>query len=160
MSSFEFLRADADGAIARSPMEGSAIAAGARMEVRDGWNVAVDYADQPGEGTVAWADVSHLRKVEVHGRHELTPGLAKRSNDAWWCPITRDRTLVIGDAGTAEGVPGDLGGPGRVDGGHNDLLAVLTNPYPGVDQLVGNGIADGVQLHGAVLVDPPGLPEH
>jgi len=104
MSAFEFLRAEADGAIARSPMEGQAIAAGARMELRDGWNVAVAYADEPGDGTVAWADVSHLRKVEVHGRHELTPGLAARSNGAWWCPITRNRTLVVGAADTPDGI--------------------------------------------------------
>ena len=55
-------------AVARSPMERKARAAGARFEVRDGWNVAVEY---PGEDrareTVGWTDVSHLRKLELQG---------------------------------------------------------------------------------------------
>jgi glycine cleavage system aminomethyltransferase T len=95
--SLEFLRPDADGPVARSPMERQALAAGARLEVRDGWNVAVAYGeDETLDGPVSWADVSHLPKLEVHGRHELTPGLASRADGAWWCPVTRDRTLVIG----------------------------------------------------------------
>jgi glycine cleavage system aminomethyltransferase T len=93
----EFLRPDAEGAVARSPMERQALDAGARFEVRDGWNLAVAYgADETLHRTVAWADMSHLSKLEVHGRHELTPGMASRANGAWWCPVTRDRTLVIG----------------------------------------------------------------
>jgi heterotetrameric sarcosine oxidase gamma subunit len=95
MTAFEFLQAEAEGAIARSPMEGSAIAAGARMEVRDGWNVAVSF---PTSGSLTWRDMSHLRKVEVHGPHELAPGQASRVNASWRCPITRNRTLVIGDS--------------------------------------------------------------
>ena len=46
-----------------------------------------------------WADVSHLPKVEVHGPHELTLGQAVRTDGGWRCPVTRDRTLVIGDRG-------------------------------------------------------------
>ena len=96
--SFEFL-APTPAAVARSPMEGQALAAGARMEVRDGWNVAVEYPGAPAHAPVAWADVSHLRKLEVTGRHELTFGTASRIEGAWWCPVTRERTLVIGGAG-------------------------------------------------------------
>jgi glycine cleavage system aminomethyltransferase T len=92
----EFLRPDADGVVARSPMERQALAAGARMEVRDGWSVAVAYADETLSGPVASIDRSHLTKLEVHGRQELTPGLASRANGAWWCPVTRERTLVLG----------------------------------------------------------------
>ena len=92
--SFEFLE-PSGAAIARSPMEGQAIAAGAQMEVRDGWNVAVSY---PTNGSVTWTDMSHLRKREVHGAHELTPGVASKTDGAWWCPVTRDRALVIGDS--------------------------------------------------------------
>ena len=40
--SFEFLEVSGD-AVARSPMERQAQAAGARFEVRDGWNVAASY---------------------------------------------------------------------------------------------------------------------
>jgi glycine cleavage system aminomethyltransferase T len=89
---FEFLEVSG-GAIARSPMERQAQAAGARFEVRDGWNVAVSY---PTNGSVTWTDMSHLRKVEVHGAHELTPGMASRVDGSWWCPVTRERALVIG----------------------------------------------------------------
>jgi hypothetical protein len=93
VTSFEFLSVCGD-AVARSPMEGQALAAGARFEVRDGWNVAISY---PTSGSLTWTDMSHLRKLEVHGAQELTPGQASRVNGSWRCPITRDRTLVIGD---------------------------------------------------------------
>jgi hypothetical protein len=92
VTAFEFLEVSGD-AVARSPMERQALAAGARFEVRDGWNVAMSY---PTNGSVTWTDMSHLPKLEVHGAHELTPGLASRVNWTWRCPITRDRTLVIG----------------------------------------------------------------
>ena len=95
--SFEFLE-PSGAAVARSPMESPALAAGARMEVRDGWNVAVDYPGAAADAPVAWADVSHLRKREVMGPHELAFGTATRTNGAWWCPVTRERTLVIGGA--------------------------------------------------------------
>ena len=94
--SVDFLVPDADGgAIARSPMEREALAAGARFEVRDGWNVAVSYPSES-IAQVGFADSSHLRKVEVHGAHGLELGLAERREGAWWCPVTRDRALVIG----------------------------------------------------------------
>jgi glycine cleavage system aminomethyltransferase T len=99
VTAFEFLEVSGD-AVARSPMEGQALAAGARFEVRDGWNVAVSY---PTNGSLTWADLSHLRKVEVHGRHDIVLGQASTANGSWWCPVTRDRTLVIGD-GDAEGL--------------------------------------------------------
>jgi glycine cleavage system aminomethyltransferase T len=97
--SLEFLRPDAQGAVARSPMERQALDAGARMEVRDGWNIAAAYADEAPQGPVVWADVSHLPKREVRGRHQLEQGTASRTDGAWWCPVTRDRTLVLGAAG-------------------------------------------------------------
>lgn len=93
-ASLDFLSPAAarDGAIARSPMERMARAAGARFEVRDGWNVAVDYASPPPD--TGWADVSHLRKLELpHGRDF---GTATRDGDAWLCPLTRSRALLIG----------------------------------------------------------------
>jgi glycine cleavage system aminomethyltransferase T len=96
MSSFAFLQPTAGpGVLARSPMERQAQAAGARFEERDGWNVAVSY---PASGSPTWTDMSHLRKREVHGPHQLAAGTATRVDGAWWCPVTRDRALVIGDA--------------------------------------------------------------
>jgi glycine cleavage system aminomethyltransferase T len=99
VSALEFLEVSGD-AVARSPMERQARAAGAQFEVRDGWNVAVSY---PSSGSLTWTDMSHLRKVEVHGRHELTLGQASSVNGGWRCPITRDRALVIGGS-DADGI--------------------------------------------------------
>jgi hypothetical protein len=58
-------------------MERQARAAGARFEVRDGWNVArVLRTDGAGD---AGPTCSHLRKLEVHGRHELRSGTASQA---------------------------------------------------------------------------------
>lgn len=81
-----------DGAVARSPMERMARAAGARFEVRDGWNVAADYASPPAD--TGWVDVSHLRKLELGDGRAF--GTATREGDAWLCPLTRTRALLIG----------------------------------------------------------------
>ena len=107
----DFLRPTAEAAVAHSPMERLARAAGARFEVRDGWNVAVEFpgADGPGDA-VSWADVSHLGKVELQGPSEaidaaagteLPFGTAVRRDDAWWCRLTQTRALVIGKGGWA-----------------------------------------------------------
>lgn len=97
MSALAFLSpAASDEVIARSPMERMAQAAGARFEVRGGWNVAVDYPGARG-GAVSWADVSHLRKFECRG--DGVPGefeRAVRDGDRWVCRLTETRTLVIG----------------------------------------------------------------
>lgn len=98
--SLAFLSPEAadDTAVARSPMEGKAKAAGARFEVRDGWNVAVEYPGEDGvRETVAWTDVSHLRKLELQG--DEVPGElreAKREGDAWICQLTPTRALLLG----------------------------------------------------------------
>jgi glycine cleavage system aminomethyltransferase T len=87
--------------VARSPMEGRAIAAGATLERRDGWNVAVRF-DAP-QGIVGYADVSHLRKTEIQGDDVGTPdGTATRVDGAWRCVLTPTRALVVG--GSAEGL--------------------------------------------------------
>ena len=102
-----FLEPRAADVVARSPMERQARAAGARFEVRDGWNVAVSY---PGEslGAVGFADASHTRKYEVQGRlpslelgratsrgaaGDEPPGEAAEST---WLPMTPTRALVLG----------------------------------------------------------------
>lgn len=110
--SFDFLTVGAEGAIARSPMERSAAAEGAEFEARDGWNVAVRYGaendaaeNDAATRTAAWADVSHLGKLELQGPSEtleelagqpLPFGTAVRSDDAWWCRLTAGRVLVVG----------------------------------------------------------------
>ncbi len=110
--------AAADGAVARSPMEGQTVAAGARLEVRDGWSIAAHYGGVGAEAeaatarrTAGWADVSHLGKLELQGPPdeldrvagecgaELRLGEAVRSGDAWWCRLTTTRALVVSDVG-------------------------------------------------------------
>jgi heterotetrameric sarcosine oxidase gamma subunit len=120
--SFEFLAVDAarpEGAVqplARSPMEAQAREAGARFEERDGWNVAVAYADPAAERAAvatagAWTDTSHLGKIELQAAPAALAeiiaracdgadparefGLATRAAGAWWCPLTPERTLAI-----------------------------------------------------------------
>ena len=106
----KFLSVDAaTDAIARSPMEAQARAAGARFEQRDGWSVATGYGTPEQENvacttTAGWCDVSHLGKLELQGggvtqRAELELGTATRRDGAWWCPMTPDRLLVISDPG-------------------------------------------------------------
>jgi glycine cleavage system aminomethyltransferase T len=103
-----------DGAVARSPMEDKARSAGARFELRDGWNVAVDYLTGA-TGEVGWADVSHLPKLELQGPSEaidaaagqpLPFGTAVRPGDAWWCRLTATRALVIGATASPAGADG------------------------------------------------------
>jgi len=77
-------------------MERDAEAAGARFEIRDGWNVAVSFAAEDAAGPVAFADSSHLPKFELQGKHDLTLGVAERRDGAWWCPVTSTRAFVIG----------------------------------------------------------------
>lgn len=108
------VRAGGFAPVARGSMERSARAAGARFEVRDGWNVAVSYSTPESEAAacaerVGWADVSQLGKLEIQanpddlaaivgqvtGGAELTLGRATRAADAWWCPLTSERALVL-----------------------------------------------------------------
>jgi glycine cleavage system aminomethyltransferase T len=96
--SFEFLSPAATDVVARSPMERQARAAGARFELRDGWNVATAFADEAvALGAVAFSDCSHLRKYELQGElPALELGRATVDGDATWLPMTRTRALVLG----------------------------------------------------------------
>ena len=94
----EFLSVNAAEAVARSPMERQARAAGARIEPRDGWNVAVSY---PGEAatlaSVGFADFSHVSKYELQGDlPALEFGRATVDGDSTWLPMTGTRALVLG----------------------------------------------------------------
>jgi glycine cleavage system aminomethyltransferase T len=127
-----------DGVALRTPMERRHVAAGARIEERDGWRVAVYEHPENGGGT--WiADVSDLGKLDVRGTEaeldELTGGLARghaREDDGVWtlrltpghayvlCPHRRVAGLRerIGAAAVdvTSGLAGvALGGPGWRD---------------------------------------------
>jgi heterotetrameric sarcosine oxidase gamma subunit len=115
-------RDGAETPVARSPMEHSARAAGARFEIREGWNLAVGYGlDAEGEAakvaqSAGWSDVSHLTKLELQGapetlesvagecEAELRLGEAVRAGEAWWCRLTPTRALVICEPSTAGAV--------------------------------------------------------
>jgi heterotetrameric sarcosine oxidase gamma subunit len=112
--SFEFL-APAESALARSPMERQALAAGARIELRDGWNMAVAFDDGADvesarcSSSVGFADRAHLGKIELQadaadlarvvaectGGEALELGHATRAAGAWWCPYSAVRALVL-----------------------------------------------------------------
>jgi heterotetrameric sarcosine oxidase gamma subunit len=104
--------------VARSPMEREALAAGARIERRDGWNVAVSFGGPERRAcreTVGFADLSSLGKIEIQaspaelaaivavgtGGERLELGRATRAAGAWWCPYTPERALVLCDAADA-----------------------------------------------------------
>ena len=113
----EFLTPGAS-AVARSPMERQAIRAGAQLERRGGWNVAVRFQGEQAESErcreyVGFADMSHLGKIEIQassgdlaaiagagGAGRLELGRATRTPGAWWCPYTRERTIVYCDTAT------------------------------------------------------------
>jgi glycine cleavage system aminomethyltransferase T len=88
------------GALARSPMERQALAAGARLEERDGWNVAVAFdGEEHRARAVGFADLSHLGKVELQRSHSVELGMARWEDGVWRCPFTAERMLVLGDRG-------------------------------------------------------------
>lgn len=115
--------ADKDSVVARTPMERLASAAGARLERRAGWNVAVAYGGDPAAErlrlteTVGFADRSQLIKLELHAAPEtlaeivreagdgleLELGRAGRTPGAWWCPVTPSRLLLLLEPGVAVG---------------------------------------------------------
>jgi glycine cleavage system aminomethyltransferase T len=93
--SLDFL-SPAATAVARSPMEREAVAAGARIEQRHGWNVAVGFeGEERHRATVAFADRSQIGKLEVFGEHGLELGKATLRDDARWCPTSAERALVL-----------------------------------------------------------------
>jgi heterotetrameric sarcosine oxidase gamma subunit len=116
--SLEFLTPAAT-AVARSPMEREALAAGARIERRDGWNVAVEYDGAAAErercaAAVGFADRSQLAKVELQAGAEdlaeivaactggaLELGRARLAGGTWWCPYSAERVVALCEPGEA-----------------------------------------------------------
>jgi heterotetrameric sarcosine oxidase gamma subunit len=99
MNSLAFL-SPGPGALAKSPMEPGAAAAGATFEERDGWKVAVSF---PGEdlSVVGFADLSHIGKLEIQGDvaaitgKRLELGRATPAAGVWWCPYSPTRAIVL-----------------------------------------------------------------
>lgn len=100
--------------VARSPIERCLRAAGARFEVRDGWSVATSFGSPDAEWDACRtragvADRSALGKLEIQAPADVLPasvaevaqgaelrlGEAASAADAWWCPVTAERALVL-----------------------------------------------------------------
>jgi heterotetrameric sarcosine oxidase gamma subunit len=127
---------------ARSPMERQALDAGARLEERDGWRVAVSFDGPEAErcaASVGFADSSHLGKIEIQadpgdlaaivagaGARPLELGRATRSLGAWWCPYTRERAIVLCEPGEAAELLQALENGAATTAGHATVLDVTT----------------------------------
>ncbi len=105
-SALEFLTPAPALAPARSPLAGPARRDGARLGVREGWELPVAFGDPAGEAlaidaAVGVADASLLAVHEgpgagASGPEALVPGRALRHGGAWWCPLHPRRVLVVG----------------------------------------------------------------
>ena len=107
MSSLAFL-SPGPSALAKSPMEPGAAAAGATFEERDGWKVAVSFRNES-FSQVGFADLSHLGKIELQAERDdlaamvesasggasLELGRATPAEGAWWCPYSPTRAVVL-----------------------------------------------------------------
>ncbi len=149
MSTLAFLTPDAQSAdlLARSPMERLARDAGARFAPRDGWNIATGFDAAAAETeritkTVGFTDRSALAKFEVSTSADamaglgLKPGTAEPRDGAWWCQITPDRLLVLGEPASA---PGLRSAVDALDGRVVDLssaLCAMTLVGPGCRELL------------------------
>jgi glycine cleavage system aminomethyltransferase T len=109
-------------------MEREALAAGATLEQRDGWNVAVSFdGEQSHLSTVAFADRSQIGKLELNGEHGLELGAGHLQDGAWWCPTSRERALVLCEPGQTPALRAQLGA-GVVD--LTSAMAALTIAGP------------------------------
>jgi len=99
VSSLAFL-SPGPGAVAKSPMEPGAAAAGATFEERDGWKVAVSFPNEDAS-VVGFADLSHIGKIEIQGDvagitgKNLELGNALPAHGVWWCPYSPTRAVVL-----------------------------------------------------------------
>lgn len=107
-------------------------ALGARFGTRDGWEVVTGYGDEAAEAAalrqaVGVIDVSHLTKLELHGGAPgAVMGTAQRIADAWLCPVTPQRRLLIGQAAAVAAAAPEDGGRLDVTAGYAAL--VLAGP--------------------------------
>jgi sarcosine oxidase gamma subunit len=94
------------GAPLRTPMDGAHVAAGARIEERDGWRIGV----YPGKDAPVWvADVSQIGKVELRGADA-----GDVANGDTVLRLTPRRTLVLCAPGATAERLGALG-PAALD---------------------------------------------
>jgi heterotetrameric sarcosine oxidase gamma subunit len=167
VSALAFMSPDADSeaVLARTPMERRARGAGARLEPRGGWSVAVDFGDAERERrrlgeTVGFADRSSLVKLELQADPatlasvvgaaadgvELNPGTASLVDGVWWCPVTPARVVALAESAGAAGLRAAISGAVAQAGGQGEAtitvldltsaLAGLTLAGPGANELL------------------------
>ena len=119
--SFEFLEPDrAAPELGFEPVPTSALLpqareAGANVDVRHGWRVATDYGSEERElqacrATAGFGDSSWLGKIELQGAADavaavaaatggegIEVGRATHAADAWWCPYSDRRVIVVSE---------------------------------------------------------------
>lgn len=111
MTTVAFLTPTTGEQSACSPMLAASLAAGAQLEARDGWQVAVSYGAPVAEraltkDTVAFVDRCRLPKYLLPGDPVAKFGLATQDPDGGWrCPVNPTRTLVIGPSGLGAAAP-------------------------------------------------------
>jgi heterotetrameric sarcosine oxidase gamma subunit len=104
----------------RSPLADAAIASGARLELREGWQLPVSFGDPAAEAaacreTVGFAELSHLTKLELQGAGAADPfesGVARRADGAWRCPVAPGLGLSICEPGRGDAMRASLDGDG------------------------------------------------
>lgn len=158
--------------MARTPLAATLRRLGATFAQRDGWSVAASFGDPEGEVTacrtsVGVADRSELDKLELTGSADalaalvgavstaeeersarLEPGTALRAADAWWCPVTPNRVMVLAEAGGTD-APGSSERASVVD----------VTTQLGAIALVGPRARDVLTRVTALDVRPGSLPE-
>jgi heterotetrameric sarcosine oxidase gamma subunit len=137
--SLEFL-SPGPGAVARSPMERQALAAGAKLEQRYGCSIAASFDGEEAERarcaeSVGFADMSHLGKIEVQAAGDelerivgapLELGTATPAETGWLLPYTPERAIVVcGPAGRA-GLLDTIEGAATAAIGHTSVIDVTT----------------------------------
>jgi heterotetrameric sarcosine oxidase gamma subunit len=135
----EFLSPGPD-AVARSPMERQAVAAGAVLERRDGWSVAARFDTEEAERarcaeSVGFADMSSLGKIEVQAAGNelesivgasLQLGTATPADSGWLLPYTPERAIAVSGPGARADLLRALSDAARGAIGHTSVIDVTT----------------------------------
>jgi heterotetrameric sarcosine oxidase gamma subunit len=128
------------GAVARGPMLPQALAAGAEVERRDGWELAVRFAGGDAErercrATVGFADMSHLGKIEVQAAGDgletivgasLELGTATPTHSGWLLPYTPERAIAICEPGACADLLRAISAAATGVLGHTSVIDVTT----------------------------------
>jgi heterotetrameric sarcosine oxidase gamma subunit len=149
MSTLAFLTPDGQSTdvLARSPMERLAREAGARFEPRDGWNIAVGFDSGEAEAermskTVGFTDRSSLTKFEVSTTADTVAGLGLKPRTAelrdgvWWCPVTPERLLVLGEPASGAALRSAVDALGGRVVDLSSALCAMTLVGPGCRELL------------------------